>query len=379
VHVRWGEAGEGVPLVLIHGLPTSPSLWRHVAAQITGARVLCWEMLGYGASIDVGRDQNLSLRWQAEYLIGWLDRLGIDRAILGGHDLGGGVAQIAAARYPQRVLGLFLTNSVCYDSWPIAPVQRLRTIAPVVGRMPAPLFRPIFASLIRRGHDDDQRADEAVKVHWRHYARTDGAAAFVRQIRSLDPLDTLEIAEQLPLLNLPVRIVWGADDEYQSIEWGERLASDLGAELHRIEGARHFTPEDHPEIIAQHLNALLAEVRPAGLRLVSPRDDVRTFEGVEVSPVSSARSHTASGPAAWPPRRPQIRFPVLRSPTMSDSLESASAAGRFQTPMRGSKSVMRAAASAQRARIGMEGPDRQGRASPPSAYSFEPPTASHRT
>jgi pimeloyl-ACP methyl ester carboxylesterase len=81
--------------------------------------------------------------------------------------------------------------------------------------------------------------------------------------KALDARDTLAFAAQLPRLNLPARVVWGVADKFQKIEVGERLARDLHAPLRRIEGARHFTPEDHPETVAEEINLLLEEVRNA--------------------------------------------------------------------------------------------------------------------
>jgi pimeloyl-ACP methyl ester carboxylesterase len=75
-------------------------------------------MVGYGASIPQGRDRDISVARQAEHLVGWLKHLGIDSAVLAGHDLGGGVAQIVAVRNRGLCAGLFLTNAIGYDSWP---------------------------------------------------------------------------------------------------------------------------------------------------------------------------------------------------------------------------------------------------------------------
>lgn len=261
INMRWEEGGEGVPVVLIHGIPTSPALWRHVVPRINGARCLAWEMVGYGASIPEGLDRDISIARQADYLVSWLKHLGIEQAILAGHDLGGGVAQIAAVRHPGLFRGLFLTNAIGYDSWPIPSVKAMRMAGPVVRHLPDPAFRQVFRTFIHRGHDDSAAADEAVEVHWSHYDHHDGAAAFVRQVDSLNVQDTLAVANDLPKLGLPARIAWGAADQFQKIEYGERFAHDLSASLHRIEGGKHFTPEDHPEVIAQEINQLLADVK----------------------------------------------------------------------------------------------------------------------
>lgn len=104
----------------------------------------------------------------------------VDRPVLVGHDLGGGVAQITAVQRPERFAGLLLTNAISYD---------------------------------------------------------------------------------LPDLGISVRIVWGEADQFQKLEYGERLARDLRAPLRRIPGGKHFTPEDHPAVIAEEIEALLDSVR----------------------------------------------------------------------------------------------------------------------
>jgi pimeloyl-ACP methyl ester carboxylesterase len=43
VPMRWLESGTGHPVVLVHGIPTSPELWRHVLPRVEGARLLAWE------------------------------------------------------------------------------------------------------------------------------------------------------------------------------------------------------------------------------------------------------------------------------------------------------------------------------------------------
>ena len=174
-----------------------------------------------------------------------------------GHDLGGGVAQILAVRYPELVQGLVLTNSICYDSWPIVGVRALRAAGPLAEKMPPEMFRRVYRAFLGLGHDDRERFDESAAEHLPFYERADGAAALVRQARSLDSADTMAVADSLPNLEAPARIVWGAADRFQPIGYGYRLAYDLGATLERVEGGRHFVPEDHPEPVVRAVNALL--------------------------------------------------------------------------------------------------------------------------
>lgn len=47
-------------------------------------------------------------------------------------------------------------------------------------------------------------------------------------------------------------------DQFQKVRFGERLATDLGTDLRRIPGGKHFTPKDHPHVVAEAVNQVLA-------------------------------------------------------------------------------------------------------------------------
>lgn len=259
--VRWLEHGDGPPVVLVHGIPTSPQLWRHVAPRVSG-RCLAWEMRGYGTSIPAAGDGPLGLAAQARRLLRWLDVTGLERPIIVGHDLGGGVAQIAAVSAPERFAGIVLTNTVCYDSWPIPSVKAMQRAAGLLRHLPEVALYPTFVQLLHRGHDDRARALESIGLHWQHYVAHGAARALMRQVSALDVRDTLAVADRLPDLGLPARVVWGEADGFQKVGYGRRLASDLGTELRTIRGGRHFTPEDHPGEIAAAVDELLAARAP---------------------------------------------------------------------------------------------------------------------
>jgi pimeloyl-ACP methyl ester carboxylesterase len=98
-------------------------------------------------------------------------------------------------------------------------------------------------------------------VHYQPYAKHAGGAAMARQVNSLNVNDTLAVAEQVPsLAGKPARIACGVADQFQKAEYGERFARDLGVTMRRIDGGKHFTPEDHPDVIADEVRSLAAEV-----------------------------------------------------------------------------------------------------------------------
>lgn len=261
VRMHWEEQGRGVPVVLVHGIPTSSRLWRHVLPRVAGARLLAWDMVGYGASVAEGEGRDISVARQAEYLAAWMETLELGGAILVGHDLGGGVAQILAVERPELVKGLVLTNTICYDSWPIPSVRLLQALGPFMRRLPDGVLWMILIVLFYRGHVDRAKMREALAVHRLPYAEVDGMAVLIRQILALDTRDTLRIADKLSELRVPARIVWGAADRFLPITYGERLARDLEAPLDRIEGGKHYVPEDYPERVAAAIQGLVHTIQ----------------------------------------------------------------------------------------------------------------------
>jgi len=179
--------------------------------------------------------------------------------VFAGHDLGGGVVQILAVRRPDLCVGLMLTNAIAYDSWPIPSVKALATSGGLVRRLPPAALKMILRMMFLRGHLSEEKALEALRVHWAMYSPRFGPDAFVRQVQSLDTHDTLAVAGQLSGLTVPVRVVWGEADQFQKIEYGERLSRDLKAPLYRIPRGKHFTPEDYPDIVATAIDELLAQ------------------------------------------------------------------------------------------------------------------------
>lgn len=262
LHVReWGDPAAREAVVLIHGIPTSGLLWRDVAPRLAAgarARVLAVDLLGYGRS-EAPAGLPLGIVPQSGYVLELLDALSIGAATVVGHDIGGGVAQLLATRHPGRVRRLGLVNSVCYDSWPIPEMKAIQATAPLVERMPAGLTTEGLKLGLLRGFVHRERGDDFLDAWLEPFSTPEGLDVFVDHVRQLDPAPTEEIAPLLAGLRVPVAVVWGVEDPFQKVKWGERLAAEIPtAELTRIPDASHFSPADAPEAVADALLRLLA-------------------------------------------------------------------------------------------------------------------------
>ncbi|MFH8369257.1 haloalkane dehalogenase [Streptomyces sp. NPDC018031] len=99
-----------IPVVFLHGNPTSSYAWRKVIPYVAGeARCLAPDLIGMGAS---GKpDSDYRFTDHARYLEAWFDALGLTEAVIVGHDWGGALAMDLAARRPGRVRGLALVET----------------------------------------------------------------------------------------------------------------------------------------------------------------------------------------------------------------------------------------------------------------------------
>ncbi len=105
------QAGEGAPLVFVHGAFGDTRLWEPQWAHFSaGYRVLRYDLRGHGrtGASDLAR---YSMETYADDLAGLLDAVGIDTAVICGLSWGGGIAQVFAVRYPDRLKGLVLAGS----------------------------------------------------------------------------------------------------------------------------------------------------------------------------------------------------------------------------------------------------------------------------
>ncbi len=253
-----GSRGAGEPIVLLHGFPTSGHLWSDVVPLLpAGHRVVVLDLLGYGRS-DPPRGHAVDIRAHVERLVTVLDRLGINYACVVGHDVGGGIAQCAAVRYPHRVSRLGLVSSVAFDAWPSREVKIARASLPLTRHLPSSWMLSIVRADLVRGYRDAERGAHEVDLYLRPFADASGRDALVHHLQALDCRDTTAIATGLREIACPTAVLWGADDPFLPRSLGERLAGAIpGASFEAIEGARHFLPEEHAGSVAATIRALL--------------------------------------------------------------------------------------------------------------------------
>src|SRR2546427_7410820 len=116
--ISYLEQGTGSVALFVHGVLLNAYLWRNQLADLSDIRrSIAVDLLAHGDT-EIAPDQDVSVTANAKMLKEFLDALHIDQVDLVGNDSGGGIAQIFAALYPERVRSLTLTDCDTHDNWP---------------------------------------------------------------------------------------------------------------------------------------------------------------------------------------------------------------------------------------------------------------------
>jgi pimeloyl-ACP methyl ester carboxylesterase len=253
-----GTRGAGVPVIFIHGFPTSSHLWADVVPLMSpGHRLVVLDLLGYGRS-DRPHGRAVDVRAHAERVIELLDELRIQRGCLVGHGIGGGIAQSIAVRHPQRVSHLCLIDSVAFDRWPNFRARLARGSLPITQFLPAEVLHSIVRRNLGRGYTDPQRALHSMEQYLRPFLNPEGRDALVAHIRALTTRETRKLGRQLRKITAPTAIIWGENDPVVPLDVARLLQESIaGATLQILPDRRHFTPEEAPRQIADAIDGLL--------------------------------------------------------------------------------------------------------------------------
>lgn len=256
--IAYGVYGEGEPVVLIHGTPSSSLIWRKIVPELVKARykVHVFDLLGYGVSErpwDSSIDTSIS--GQVPILEGLLDLWGLKTTHLIAHDIGGGIAQRFAVFSPKRLRSLTLIDVVSFDSYPSKRTkQQMQNGLEVLIKAPNASHRNHFKEwLLSAVHNPQNLTNTSLDTFLSYITGPIGQASlFEHQVRHYDPKHTMEIANRLgELEKIPVKLIWGENDAWQVVDWAHKLNEAIpGSELTIVPEAGHFSLEDQPDRIS---------------------------------------------------------------------------------------------------------------------------------
>lgn len=265
------DQGPGSPVLLLHGCPFSSFVWRKVLPRLAAHyRCVAPDLLGLGDT-ETPAGADWSLPAQETMIIGLLDALGIDQTSVVGHDHGGAIAQMLAARHPDRVDRLVLCNAEAYDNWPSADERPIVTLTqvPLFGRavMRALGTRTALKLALREGHAvknnsvlDRELIDGYLRANASDaHKRTKLARFLAGQLDQANNRWTTDIIDDLRHFDHPTLLLWAADDPHFGLPWAERLRQDIPGviDLVALPDTGHLLMEERPVEFANHIATFL--------------------------------------------------------------------------------------------------------------------------
>lgn len=256
--LTFADVGHGLPVVLIHGFPLCRQMWQPQVEALSrsGYRVITPDLPGFGDSPPL--DGIPSMDAYADAVIALLDRLAIDRAVVGGMSMGGYVLLSLAERYPQRLLAaLYLVTRAAADD-PAGMARRMELAGEVRGGN-REVVPDTFEKLLFAAGTPARQPQLVGRVRgWMEAASPEGVAGALLAMRSRR--DYLAV---LPRLGVPALVVGAEQDVAIPPAHAEALAAGLpDAELHIIVAAGHMANLEQPAAFNRVLLDYLKERKP---------------------------------------------------------------------------------------------------------------------
>jgi len=241
-------------IVLVHSLAMDRAFWQPVAERLAAEMpVLTFDCRGHGASDKAAGPYSVGLF--ADDLADLLDHVGWTSALVAGASMGGSVALAFAAAYPQRALGLGLIDTTAWYG-PQAPEQWAERGARAAKDGMATLVE--FQTTRWFGDTFRARRPDIVRQCVDVFLRND-VKAYVETCRMLGAAD---LRAELPRMTMPTAIVVGDEDYATPVAMAEAMHHAIkGSTLTVLAGARHLTPLEVPDRIADELTTLAKRVK----------------------------------------------------------------------------------------------------------------------
>ncbi|HET9675989.1 MAG TPA: alpha/beta hydrolase [Solirubrobacterales bacterium] len=257
--IRYREAGEGRPIVFVHGYLVDGRLWDGVVDRL-GDRFRClapdWPLGAQQVPMNPGAD--LSPPGIARLIADFLEKLELEDVTIVANDSGGAMSQVLVTTHPERIARLALTNCDTHENFPPGIFKAMPPLAKLPGGMVV-LSAPFrIGAIARRAFAPFARTKIPPELIASWMAPATESSDIMRDVKKvtagMNKRHTLAAAEKLRGSQLPIRLLWAPGDKFFPISYAERLAGEVGnAEIVQIPNAKTFVPLDQPQRVADEI------------------------------------------------------------------------------------------------------------------------------
>jgi pimeloyl-ACP methyl ester carboxylesterase len=197
-------------ILLVHGLASNAGFWRYNIADLArDYRVIAVDLPGYGRSSK--GDYPYGMQFYADQLLYLMDELGIDRAVLTGHSMGGQIGITFALAYPERIDALVLAAPAGVEPFDRGAGDWLKSVITINGVMSTPedaIRRNLSGNFYRFSSKWEWMVEERTRM-----AKAEAMREFAYTVtRSVDAMLDEPTTDVLADLQVPVLIVYGRYD-----------------------------------------------------------------------------------------------------------------------------------------------------------------------
>lgn len=252
VHVE--QAGQGEPVVLLHGFGASTYSWRKVMPGLAASfHVIAIDFNGFGYTERPRDLESYTKEGQGKMVLDVMDALKIERAHIIGHSYGGGITLWLASRHPERFLSMVLVDSSA-PTYSDTRRSRAASLKPVTRLfLRSFVLRPsvIRKALLHSFYDDSLVTPELVQAYFDR-VRVEGVVEgyYGLTVPRRTPPDRVDLAK----IDVPALVIWGENDELIAVADGRRAAEMLRAKFVPFPKTGHVPMEERP---AEWLQAVL--------------------------------------------------------------------------------------------------------------------------
>lgn len=241
----WAGGNQGSPIILIHGIGLYIESWLPSFAALTAQhQVYAVDLPGHGRT-DKPLNISYSIESLAQFIKDFMAALGVERAQIVGHSLGGGIATRLALRQPAAVEKLVLVGSAGLGK-EMAMMLRISSL-PLLGEM---LTRPSLSGSASVAkilvHDPAVMTDDLIEFSYQMSALPEAQGSFLRTLRSngnfLGQKESLYGINSRGIASItnPVLVVWGRQDQIVPVAHADIAAGGFpNARLHIFDNCGH--------------------------------------------------------------------------------------------------------------------------------------------
>lgn len=264
IQIHYREAGQGFPIVLIHGFTGNLRNWALQIPVLTRElRTVSLDLRGHGHSDKPTRPEDYLLEPMRDDVYGLMQHLGIGECYLAGHSMGGMIAQQLILSHPETFRALVLIDTAAEIPDGLRTTERARLVE--IAREQG--MESVFEEQLRTNPMADQlRAQPQFLETWRQQFLLTSREAYLYCAQALSNREP--ILDRLPAIRVPTLVICGENDEPfvgPSRRIHERIA---GSQLAMIKDAGH-TPqmertEEFNRVLADFLSRVRGTVAAAG-------------------------------------------------------------------------------------------------------------------